>query len=331
MKAFSKVLVLMMIAVLLLGAACAPTPDEEDELLELSFALDWTPNTNHSGLYLAQERGYYAEAGLNITFRESDMNFIEMVANGSAAFGIASQEQVLQARASGAQIPVVAIAALLQHNTSGFASPVDRGIEAASDFEEHTYSGWGTELELAFIRSLMEKEGADYDKVNIINQSASNFIASMETEADFAWIYYAWDGVNCELMDYPINFILMREIDERLDFYSPVLITRDELLEEDPELVQKFLRATAKGYADAISDADAAVEALMKAAPELDRELLVASQEWLNNESKKSNETWGSMTAERWENFALWMSENGLLEEEVDVDSAFTSDFLPKE
>lgn len=324
-------LILMVILLMLPLLACASDGKADDELRELMFALDWTPNTNHSGLFLAQERGYYAEEGLDITFRESDMNFIEMVANGTAAFGIASQEQVLQARASGARIPVVAVAALLQHNTSGFASPLDRGIESPKDFEGNIYSGWGTELELAFIRSLMEKDKADYSEVEIINQSASNFIASMETEADFAWIYYGWDGVNCELQNYPINFILLGDIDERLDFYSPVLITSDALIEREPELVRKFLRATQRGYLDAIADAEAAVEVLMKAAPELDPDLLGASQEWLNQESEKSTELWGSMTPERWESFALWMSENDLFEKEIDVKSAYTTDFLPEE
>lgn len=323
--------ILIVVMLTLPLASCASADSSDKNLRELTFALDWTPNTNHSGLYLAKERGYYEEEGLDITFRESDMNFIEMVANGTAAFGIASQEQVLQARASGAEIPVVAIAALLQHNTSGFASPADRGIESPQDFEGKTYSGWGTELELAFISTLMEKDNADYNKVEIINQSASNFIASMETEADFAWIYYGWDGVNCELQDYPINFILLGDIDERLDFYSPVLITSDELIETEPEVVSKFLRATRRGYLDAIADADAAVDALLTAAPELDPDLLRASQEWLNKESEKSGEAWGSITPERWASFAQWMSENDLLEEEIDVDSAYSTDFLPEE
>ena len=83
------------------------------QLDRITFALDWTPNTNHSGLFLAQQQGFYAEKGLDVDFQESDMNFIEMVATGSASFGIASQEQVLQARSSEAKIPIVSVAAIL--------------------------------------------------------------------------------------------------------------------------------------------------------------------------------------------------------------------------
>ena len=305
------------------------TDQAPGQLEKISFALDWTPNTNHSGLYLAAQQGFYAEEGLEVEFQESDMNFIEMVATESAPFGIASQEQVLQARASSAQIPIVAVAAIIQHNTSGFASPVDRSIKSPADFEGMTYSGWGTELELAFIETLMDKVNADYSKVEIINQSASNFIASMEMEADFAWIYWGWDGVNTELQDYPIDFILLQDIDPRLDFYSPVIITNETVINENPELIERFLRATAKGYELAIEEPELAVGAIMEAAPELDAELLLASQIWLNDKYIDDAVRWGEMDPEIWSSFKDWMLEHDTLESDPDTSQAFTNDYLP--
>lgn len=308
------------------GGDNPPANDNRDKVV---FALDWTPNTNHSGLFLAKDKGYYAAESMEVDFQESDMNFIEMVANGTAAFGIAAQEQVLQARASDAKIPIVAIAAILQHNTSGFASPEARGIRSPKDFEGKTYSGWGTELELAIMKTLMQKEGADFSKVKIINQSASNFMASMETEADFAWIYYGWDGVSCETSGFGINFILLQDIDERLDFYSPLIITNEKTIEENPDLVRRFLRATAKGYTLAISDPEAAVESLMKVAPELDRKLVAESQKYLNQRYMSDAPRWGDMKSRVWEGFAAWMEEHGLLNHRIDPADAFDTSFLP--
>lgn len=296
---------------------------------KITFALDWTPNTNHSGLFLAQQQGFYAEEGLDVDFRESDMNFIEMVATGSASFGIASQEQVLQARSSEAKIPIVSVAAILHSNTSGFASPEERGIKAPRDFEGKTYSGWGTELELAFIKTLMAKEKADFAKINIINQSANNYIAAMESEADFAWIYWGWDGINCELQDYPINFILLQDIDSRLDFYSPTIITNETVIKDNPELIRRFLRATARGYSLAIEKPDKAVEAVLEMAPELDKELIAASQKWLSTKYVDDASGWGTMKFEKWSRFKDWMLENGLLESDLDPAQAFTNDYLP--
>jgi ABC-type nitrate/sulfonate/bicarbonate transport system substrate-binding protein len=298
-------------------------------LKDVVIALDWFPNTNHSGLFLARDRGYFAEEKINVSLEQSDMNFIELVATGKAELGIASQEQVLQARASQAKVPVVAVAAIVQHNTSGFASPKDRGIVSPKDFAGKTYSGWGTDLEIGFIRTLMEREGADVSQVRIISQSAANFIASMETEADFAWIYYGWDGINADYSEYPINFILLQDVDPRLDFYSPVLITSEALIEKDPELIRACLLAAKKGYEDAIDDPDAAVKSLLKAAPDLPENLLKRSQEYLNNLYIADADSWGEMDPERWENFYTWMLENNTLENEIEVKSAYSLDFLP--
>jgi len=344
-KNFIVILLILAMGLLVVGCQSADTPPESIDVSagdengvtdpvpvqpeKIIFALDWTPNTNHSGLYLAAQQGFYAEEGLEVLFQESDMNFIEMVATESASFGMAGQEQVLQARASSAQIPIVAVAAVIQHNTSGFASPVERNIKSPADFEGMTYSGWGTELELAFIKTLMEKVNADYDQVNIINQSASNFIASMEMEADFAWIYWGWDGVNTEVQDYPIDFILLQDIDPRLDFYSPVLITNETVISENPELIERFLRATAKGYQLAIEEPELAVDAIMAAAPELDEELLLKSQIWLNDQYIDDAPRWGEMKPEIWSNFKDWMLEHNTLESDLDASAAFSNEYLP--
>lgn len=331
MKNRGKFAILAIAILALTLSACGQKmqTNADKPLKKVQFALDWTPNTNHSGLFVAKEEGYFAEEGLDVSLTQTDMNFIEMVGTGSAELGIASQEQVMQARASSGKVPIKAVAAIIQHNTSGFASPADRNITSPKEFEGKTYSGWGTELELSFIRSLMEKVGGDFGKVKIINQSATNYFASMETEADFAWIYYGWDGVSAEVQNYPLNFILLQEVDPRIDFYSPVLIAGEKVLEEDPELVRAFLRAAKKGYEKAIADPDVAVQALLANAKELDPTLLEKSQLYLNEKYIDDAKSWGEMKPEVWANFGEWMQENELLDSEIPVEDAYTNEFLP--
>ncbi|NLZ70037.1 MAG: ABC transporter substrate-binding protein [Clostridiaceae bacterium] len=327
----SYVLLLVTIMFLMPGlAALSACRQNPRNLTEITFALDWTPNTNHSGLFLARDLGYFAEEGLNVSLQQSDMTFIEQVGSGAAQFGIASQEQVLQARAASGKVPVVAVAAVIQHNTSGFASPVDRKIVVPKDFMGKTYSGWGTPLEEAFIRTLVEADGGDYSKVKIINQSATDFFAALETEADFVWIYKGWDGVAAEVNNYPLNFILLQEIDPQLDFYSPVIIANESVVREQPELVRRFLRAATRGYMKAIEEPAAAVQALLAEAPELDAELLEKSQNYLNTQYIADALRWGEMTKQRWDDFAVWMDDRGLLESKIAVDDAWTAEFLPE-
>lgn len=329
-----KILTLCFLIILILGLfpqLLACDKEEDQGLDRVVFALDWTPNTNHAGLFLARDRGYFRDQSIDLELRETDMNFMEMVAGGSAAFGMAGQEQVLQARASKAALPVLAIAAVLQENSSGFAAPLDRGIRQPEDFEGKGYSGWGTELELAMIRTLMEKRGADYSKVKVINQSAGNFIASMELEADFAWIYYGWDGIICEQEDYPIHFIPLRDIEPALDFYSPVIISNESVLKDNPDLVRRFLLACERGYREAMADPEAAVDSLIKAAPGLDRDLLLASMDYLSPLFLGQAPYWGAMDPVIWTDFARWMEREGLLDSAIQVEAAFETAFLPGE
>lgn len=301
----------------------------DQELDKITFALDWTPNTNHSGLFVARDQGYFAEEGLEVDLQQTDMTFIEMVGTGAAQFGIASQEQVLQARAASGQVPIVSVAAVLQHITSGFASFSETGISTPTDFEGRTYAGWGTELELAMIKTLMDADGADYDQVTIINQSATDFFAALETEADFVWIYYGWDGISAELRQIPLNFMLLQDVDPALDMYSPTIITNEQTIAENPELIERFLRAAARGYQAVMADPQLAVDALLAEAPELDPELVAASQAYLNEQYVADAQQWGQMSPQRWTDFTAWMSANELLESPITAEDAYTNDFLP--
>ena len=99
-------------------------------------------------------------------------------------------------------------------------------------------------------------------------------------------------------------------------------------LKENPELIQRFMRATARGYRFAAENPAAAAEALLANAPELDRELVMASQEWLKDKYQDDAPRWGLQERERWESYTQWLFERGLIEEMIDVDKAFTNRFL---
>ncbi len=305
--------------------------DTDEELEKVTFVLDWIPNTNHTGIYTALERGYFQEEGIDLEIiqsAEGDANI--PVASGQGDFGISFQEQLTYARTASSPLPIKAIAAVIQHNTSGFAAPVEKGIKTPKDFEGRIYGGWGTELEIAFLKALMEKENADFSKLEIIDLVSSDFFTNVKKDVDFQWIYYGWDGVAAEVQDFPIDFIKLQDVDSDLDFYTPIIITNEDTINERPELVEKFLRAVSKGYEFAIESPEEAVEDLLKHAPETDREIAIASQKYLAEEYKKDADRWGEMNLKIWETFGNWMNENGLLENEFNPEEAFTNEFLPK-
>lgn len=330
-----KIITAILIGIMIFTLAGCDAPDnnvgENEELEKVTVVLDWVPNTNHTGLYVAKDKGYYEEEGLEVEIiQPTEGGSADLIAAGQGEFGISYQEQVTYARTAENPLPVKAIAAIIQHNTSGFASPVEKSIENPKDFEGKRYGGWGSPVEEAMLKALMEKYDADFSKLEMIDIGAADFFTSVQKDVDFAWIYYGWDGVAAELRDFPINFIKLQDVDPQLDFYTPVIIANEELLNNDEELVRKFLRATTKGYEYSIENPEDAVQSLLKFASEIDETIAVESQKYLANEYKADAERWGEMKEEIWSNYAEWMYERGLLNKKLDVKEAFTNDFLPE-
>ena len=133
-------------------------------------------------------------------------------------------------------LPIRAIAAVIQHNTSGFATAVSKNITSPADFEGKTYSSWGGPGEAATLHAVMDSMGADFSKLNIVISDGSGF-AALEKNVDVMWFYEAWDNVKCQLNNFPINYMELRQYDERLDYYTPVIITSNRMIEENPETV----------------------------------------------------------------------------------------------
>lgn len=149
----------ILLAALLTLVGCSDKEDKQtaDTKKKVSVVLDWTPNTNHTGLYVAKKLGYFEEQGLDVDIiMPGEAGADQLVASGKAEFGVSYQEGITQARVQ--DVPLVSIAAIIQHNTSGFASVASKGITSPKDFEGKTYGGWGAPLEQAVLQSLMQKK-----------------------------------------------------------------------------------------------------------------------------------------------------------------------------
>lgn len=328
-----KYLMIFFVSLLLFFLPLASVHSQENQVLrEVTVLLDWVPNTNHTGMYVAIEKGFYREEGLEVSIiQPSEGGPAGLIAAGQGEFGISYQEQVTYARTSKEPLPVVAIAAIIQHNTSGFASPVEKGIQRPRNFEGKKYGGWGSPVEEAMIKALMESDEADFEKTEIVTIGAIDFFTAVQEYVDYTWIYYGWDGVAAEVKNFPIHFILLQDYASELDFYTPVMIAREQLLANEPELIRKFLQATRKGYQYSIDNPESAVQDLLNYAPEIDRKIAIASQQYLAGQYLADAPYWGVMEKQRWEDYAQWMFERGLIDRMLNVEASFTNQFLTGE
>ena len=327
---WKRIAALTAAASFVLGCGTAAWADEAEELKEVTVILDYTPNTNHTGMYVALDKGYYEEEGLDVEIIEPTDGVTEtLIAQGKGTFGIAYQEDVTIALTAEDPLPVKAIATIIQHNTSGFVTLADSGIESPADFEGKTYAGWGGPGESAVLEACMTQAGADFSKLNMVISDGSGFEA-LGKSCDIMWFFEAWDSIMAEMNGCQLNYMACRDLDERLDYYTPIIITSDAVIESDPEMVSAFLRATEKGYQDTIADPDGAAEILSSHAPNYDLEMLKLSQEYLADKFMEDTDTWGVMKDEVWDNYSAFLQEYGIIDEVLPADQCYTNEFLPQ-
>ncbi len=304
--------------------------EDSKELDEVTVILDYVANTNHTGMYVALDQGLYEAEGLKVNIVEpTEGATATLVAVGKGDFGISYQEDVTIALASEDPLPIKAIAAIIQHNTSGFATYKDKDIKSPKDFEGKTYAGWGGPGEEAVIKAVMAQDGADFSKLNMVISDGSGF-AALKDQVDIMWFFEGWDVVKCKLADFPIDYMEIRQLDERLDYYTPVIITNNELSESNPDLVKRFLKATTEGYEYAIDNPKESAEILHKYAPDYDMDLLNDSQEYLSAKYAEDADRWGEMKDEVWDNYTDFMVEYGVIDEAIPASDCYTNEFLPE-
>ncbi len=259
-------------ALALIGAAAslpALAACGEPELTDaatVTVMLDWVPNTNHTGLYVARANGYYTDENLTVTLVEPGAGTAEnSVASGAADFGVSFQENVTLARIKNR--PIVSVAAVIQHNTSGFASPVDRAIRRPRDFAGKKYGAFGMDIERQVLSALMECDQGDFSAIEFVDIGATDsFVAWERGDVDFIWIFEGWTGIEAGLRGVDLDFMRLNDLDCVPDYYTPVLITGEQMIAERPDVVRRWIRATARGYQFAIDQPDAAgMTALMHA------------------------------------------------------------------
>ena len=226
-------------------------------------------------------------------------------------------------------LPIEAVAAILQHNTSGIVSRKGEGLDRPKGLEGKKYATWDLEIEKATLRQVMEADGGDFSKVELIPSTVTDEVSALRSKSvDAIWIFYGWAGIATEIAGLETDYFAFKDIDPVFDYYTPVIIGNQEWLEENPETAKAFLGAVKKGYEFAIEEVEEAAKILCKAAPELDEEMVLASQTYMADQYKAEAEQWGYMDPDRWNAFYNWISENQLSETEIPENTGFTNTYL---
>jgi putative hydroxymethylpyrimidine transport system substrate-binding protein len=314
------------------GSPASPGPllaGAQGDPERITVPLDWYPNANHAGLFLAQERGYYADAGLAPEFyTPSDpTTVLQTVGAGRDAFGISYQTDILLARA--ARVPVVSVMALVQTPLQGIMVLASSGIERPADLAGKSVGYPGIPSQEAFLSTMLADDGASMSEVDLVNIGFDLVPGLISGRVDASLgAFWTHEPILAEQEGYPTR---MLKVDDWgvPRYYELVIAASDETVTQRADLIARFLAATRRGYEDAIADPAAAIAALRAANPDLDVPVEEAGITLLIPAWTADNVPFGTQTKERWEIYARWMAENGLIPADLDVAAAWRADLAP--
>jgi NitT/TauT family transport system substrate-binding protein len=317
----------VLIILVLLVSACAPAAQPQGDLQTIRLPMGYIPNVQYAPFYVAVERGYFAEAGFEVEFDYSfETDGIALTGAGEVPFAIVSAEQVLLAREQG--LPVVYVAAWYQDSPIVIASKVETGIESPEDLIGRRIGLPGlfgaNYIGLRALLSEFEIEESDVT----LDSIGFNQVQALAADQEEAIVGYANnEPIQLSAEGYAINVI---RVADHVSLAANGVVTNEMMLAEHPEQVRAFVRALMRGLADTIADPDAAyeisknyVETLAGADEELQKEILALSIEfWVADPL-------GFSQLEAWETMQATLLEMGLLAEPLDLNAAFTNEYLP--
>ncbi|MBN2305609.1 MAG: ABC transporter substrate-binding protein [Anaerolineae bacterium] len=329
------VLVVVGIVVALLAAAYALTGDNDEsngDQTAVTLFMSYIPSVQFAPVYVAAERGYFADEGIAITFENSfnEVDGVDRLATNDLQFGLISGEQVVLARAH--DRPVVYVFEWYHRFPVGIVSPADLGITEPADLAGRVVGMPGPQgASYIGLRALLNAGGlseSDLDELRTIGFAAPENVC--ERKVDAAVVYIANEPLTIEQQCMPVNVI---EVSDYATLVANGLVTNEQTIRDNPDLVRGMVRAIQRGIADVLDDPDAAFEiAVQNYVTDLPEDQYDTQRQVLLN----STDLWRSEALGR-TNPVAWVAtqdiliETGLLDAPLaDLDAAYNMDFLPE-
>jgi NitT/TauT family transport system substrate-binding protein len=323
-----RALVLIAFALLLAIAGCSPRAGARSpgETRQVTVAMGFIPNVQFAPIYVAIERGYFAEEGIEAVLdygMETDL--LQRVGTNDLQFAIANGDQVILARAN--DLPVTYVLNWYHRFPVCVASLADRGITTPEDLigktvgtpaaEGASYIGW-----LAFL----DRAGIAPKDVNLQVIGYTQVASLVEGRVDAAICYAQNEPVQLRESGYALNVLHM---DDYTRLVSAGIVTNDTTIENDPELVQGITRAFLRGLEDAVADPEAAFDISRRAIPEMDDAAAVVQRAVLEESvAIWRAEQYGRSDPAAWAESVALLRQIGLITTDVDPESMYTNRFV---
>lgn len=308
----------------------------QNALSKVTLAMDWTPNTNHTGMYVAQTKGWYKDRGIDLEILPYSANVTatNLVSNNKADIGIGTTEDIVGENAK--NHPVISIGAITTHNTSGFIVRADSGINSPKDLNGKVYGAYGSPLEGTVVSQVIKKDGGRGNFQNVmLNVQAMQALQSKKI--DFVWAFEGWEVIQAKRDGLQTKFFPITAYGIP-DGPNLSFIATQQNIEQKADTLQRFMSATAEGYEYARTHPKEAAQTLIDTTPKEtfpDKEMVFESQTFLSAHYADNGRKWGVQDLKAWTDYPQFMLSSGVVTDDsgkpvstLTFDKLFTNQFL---
>lgn len=287
----------------------------------LKLALDWSPNVNHIGFFVAKSKGFYNNYGidLQIISPESD-NYTttpaKKVEQGIVDFALCPTESLISYQTKSKPFPLVGVSSIFQDDLSAICVLKSSGIQSPKDLDGKTYASYKARYEDGIVKQMIKNDEGEGnikitypDKLGIWNRLVKG-------DADATWIFLNWEALQAEAEGVELTNFKLADYDIPYS-YSPVIAADKEKLNHNKIAITNFLNATKAGYFYAKDHPEKAAEILSQHIPDYDKNIDLVKAIQISSEALGAERSWGHMETEKIEIFLEWLRKNDLEHSEI--------------
>lgn len=282
----------------------------------IKVALDWTANTNHTGFFVAKEKGYYESLGLQVELQTPDSDYYSVtpakkVELGLADLALSPFESVVSYRTKAKAFDAVAIATIFKEDISAIVTLASSDLKSPKDLDGATYASYKARYEDDIIRKMIQNDGGKGEFEIVYPKKLGIWETIVNKNFDATWIFTNWEGIQAK--NHGVSLNLFKMADYGIPYvYSPIILASETIVKDDEEKYNSFLEATKKGFLFAQKHPEAAVACISPFVSERDKNIDLLESQLFTSPFYGNKENWGIIEEDKVEAYLNWLSNNQL-------------------
>ncbi|MEM9932124.1 MAG: ABC transporter substrate-binding protein [Bacteroidota bacterium] len=299
---------------------------------KLSLALDWTPNINHIGFFIAQEKGFFQDLGLAVTITDPSMDNYALtpakkVELGQADLALCPTESVISYRTKANPFDLLGIATIFQEDLSAIVVKADSAIYSPKDLDGKSYASYHARYEDKIVQQMIRNDGGKGDIQIVYPEKLGIWDTVLNGQVDATWIFTNWEGVEAASGNSPLRYFKMKDFGIPYA-YSPMMAGSERKILAREDVFSKFLFACRQGFLFAVQEPDTSVAILRPHLPEKDQQIDLLKALTLSQPAFGQEEGWGRMEEDMVDRFLQWIYDHKLEAYPLKVEDLMTNKLI---